>query len=148
MAEFVTKKLSKSETRTNWRDEDGCNKITTGENSTRITDIDNTAYLILILDRLISIDGNLEILTRKIPLRDNIVLQDNKGKSGLFKPISVIHHKGEVVGDTTCGHYEADVLDKVSNQWFRTSDDMHPRKLLKHNVTEQGYIFLYKKAKH
>ena len=80
-----------------------------------------------------------------MPLGEDVELQDRKGKSGLFTPIGVIHHKGEVIGNDTCGHYEADVLKKSSNQWFRTSDDMPPKKILRNDITEQGYIFLYKK---
>ena len=145
MSSFLGNKLGKAEAVFDWRDEDGCKKKTKGENSTRITDLSKTNYLIIIVERLVSYNGNLQILRRKVPLGEDVELQDRKGKSGLFTPFGVIHHKGEVIGNDTCGHYEADVLKKSSNQWFRTSDDMPPKKILRNDITEQGYIFLYKK---
>ena len=118
----------------------------TTENYTKITDVEKTNYLIFILDRLICIDGNLEIVTRKVPLGEDIRLKDTRGNSSRFTPICVIHHRGAVTGNDTSGHYEADVLDKSSNLWFRTSDDMPPQLVPKNDITEQGYIFLYKKS--
>ena len=129
MSSFLGNKLGKAEAVLDWRDEDGCNKITKGEKSTRISDLSKTNYLIIIVERLVSYNGNLKILRRKVPLGEDVELQDRKGKSGLFTPIGVIHHNGEVIGNDTRGHYEADVLEKSSNQWFRTSDDMPPKKI-------------------
>ena len=146
MSSFLGDKLGKAEAVLNWRDEDGCKKKTIGEKSTRISDFEKTNYLIIIVDRLVSYDGNLQILRRNVPLGEDVELQDRKGKSGLFTPIGIIHHKGEVIGNDTSGHYEADVLEKSSNQWFRTSDDMPPKKILRKNITEEGYIFLYKQV--
>ena len=108
--------------------------------------MNQTENLILILSRLVrSVDGNLEILKKRVPLGNNILLNDSQGNSGLFKPIAVIHHSGDVIENTTRGHYRADVLDKSSGHWFRTSDDEPPIRISKEAVTEQGYIFLYKK---
>ena len=90
--------------------------------------------------------GNLEIQKQRISLGNEVELQDTKGVLSLFKPIAVIHHRGEVIGNTTRGHYRADVLDSSSNQWFRTSDDEPPKNISQSGVTNQGYIFLYKKC--
>ena len=60
-------------------------------------------------------------------------------------PIAIIHHSGNVTGNTTEGHYQADVLDSHSQQWIRTSDDDLPVKIDMRSVTDQGYIYLYKK---
>ena len=145
MSEYVDKKLNKYKPVFDWRDEDGCQRKVMGKNSTRIKKMDQTNFLIIILDRLISIDGNLEILQRRMTLGNNVLLHDIDGNSGLFKPIAVIHHSGEVIGNTTRGHYQADVLDKSSGHWFRTSDDELPQKINQEGVTDQGYIFLYMK---
>ena len=56
-------------------------------------------------------------------------------------PIAIIHHSGQV----TWGHYQADVLDSKSNQWIRTSDDELPIKISESEITDQGYIYLFKK---
>ena len=100
----------------------------------------------IILNRLYEINGNLQINRRKVSLGSNILLQDVQGNSRAFKPIGVIHHSGEVIGNTTRGHYQADVLDKTTGEWIRTSDDEPPQQILREFVTSQGYIFLYKPA--
>ena len=60
-----------------------------------------------------------------------------------FKPVAVIHHMGQIIGDDTRGHYMADILDVRTNQWIRTSDDSDPQLLPE--PTDQGYIFLLKR---
>jgi uncharacterized UBP type Zn finger protein len=145
MSSFVEEKLNTFEQVTNWKDEDGCHKNTMGRNSTRIKDMRKTENIIFIISRLIKIDGNLEILDRKVPLGRDILLNDVQGESGIFTPIAVIHHSGEVMDNTTRGHYQADVLDKLSNKWIRTSDDEPPAEISTQDITENGYIFLYKK---
>ena len=132
--------------RENWRDEDGCNKITMGRNSTRIKDVNKTENLIFIVDQLIKVDGNLEIVGNKVPLGAEIFLKDAEEKAATFTPIAVIHHSGQVANNTTHGHYRADVLDKKSNQWIRTSDEDNPVKISREEITEADYIFLYKKV--
>ena len=107
--------------------------------------MNKTQNLIFVINRLINVDGNLEIIRRKVALGGNVFLTDVEGNSGMFSPIAVIHHSGEVVNNTTMGHYQADVLGRVSNQWFRTSDDEAPAKIQKNEVTKEGYIFVYKK---
>ena len=145
MSSFIEKKLNTFETVENWKDEDGCQQRTIGKNSLRIKDISKTQNLIFTISRLINIGGNLEIVGRKVPLGGDILLHDVKGKSGIFTPIGVIHHSGEVIDNTTRGHYQADVLDRETNQWVRTSDDEPPMTISKRELTEEGYIFLYKR---
>ena len=88
----------------------------------------------------------LEIVKRKIYLGGNICLTDVNGVNGTFKPITVIHHSGQVIGNTTIGHYQADVLDIETNQWIRTSDDELPTIITEHEITNQGYIYLLKRV--
>ena len=128
-----------------WRDEDGCKLSTIGMYRLRIKDMKSTKYLLVILSRLIRVDNNLEIVERKTPLGGNICLTDVSGNKGIFMPIAIIHHSGQVMGDVTWGHYQADVLDSKSSQWIRTSDDELPIKISEMELTDQGYIFLFKK---
>ena len=129
-----------------WKDEDGCNRYTRGKNSLRIEDISKLRNLIVVLHRLIKVDGHIEIVHKKVPLGGEILIEDLHEKSGLFKPIAIIHHDGGVIGNTTRGHYRADVLNKNSKQWFRTSDDESPKLITRHEITKEGYIFPYTKA--
>ena len=91
------------------------------------------------------LDGQLQIVDTKLPIGGNILLDDFSGRHGVFSPIDVIHHSGEVVQNTTRGHYQADVLHQSSNSWFRTSDDEPPAEITEADLTDRGYIFLYKK---
>ena len=145
MSALIEENICQSVQVDNWKDEDGCQKITVGENRTRIRDIKNTEFLIFILNRLIRIDDQLQIVDRKVPLGGDVSLEDTSGHIAVFSPIAVIHHSGVVVGDTTIGHYQADVLDNVSCNWIRTSDDQPPAEVAESDLTDQGYIFLYKK---
>jgi hypothetical protein len=64
----------------------------------------------------------------------------------MFSPIAIIHHSGNVRGDTTQGHYRADVKNREANCWYRTSDNDPPENLSEKGLTKMGYIFLYKKS--
>ena len=142
---YIESKLSNYDEVSRWRDEGGCKRLTVGKNSTRIKDMDEVENLLIVLNRLSYIDGNLVINNQKVPLGNDILLKDIEDKFAVFTPIGVIHHSGEVIGNTTRGHYRADVLQKSSCQWFRTSDDEEAQKITRNNVSDQGYIFLYKK---
>ena len=45
------------------------------------------------------------------------------------------------IGETTL----ADVKNKDTQKWFRTSDSDPPKDLTQSGLTKNGYIFLYKK---
>ena len=102
-------------------------------------------FIIIVLTRLIRVDGQFQIVKTKVPVGGNILLQDFSGRPGVFSPIAVTHHTGEVMQNTTRGHYQADVLHKSSNSWFRTSDDEPPVEITEADLTDRGYMFLYKK---
>ena len=144
MSFLVDKKMNNFKTVRDWRDEDGCNKITTGKNKTRLQDIDSAEFLIFVLSRLIEVDGQMQIINSKIPVGGSVLLQDENNRYAVFKPIAIIHHSGLVMGNTTRGHYQADVLDSITGKWVRTSDDELPVEISEMDVTDQGYIFLYK----
>ena len=88
--------------------------------------------------------GVLTINNKKIEVEPEVTIRGHDDKLVKFKPISVIHHIGHVIGNDTRGHYMADVLDVKSNRWFRTSDDEMPRPIT--GVTDNGYIFLLKRV--
>ena len=67
--------------------------------------------------------------------------------SAKFLPISIIHHRGNVVGMSTEGHYLADVRNIETNSWYRTSDNDPPVDITHSGLTKMGYIFLYKKSR-
>ena len=77
---------------------------------------------------------------------EEVNLMDMDGKVGKFEPMAIIHHSGNVIGQTTQGHYRADVKNKETLNWFRTSDNEPPESLTVNGLTKMGYIFLYKKS--
>ena len=77
---------------------------------------------------------------------EEVLLMDMDGKLGKFTPLAIIHHSGNIRGQTTQGHYRADVKNKETKNWFRTSDNEPPESLSVNGLTKMGYIFLYKKS--
>ena len=77
---------------------------------------------------------------------EHIYSRDRSSSPSKFSPIAIIHHSGTVSGQTTHGHYRADVENKETGEWYRTSDNEAPKKLLANGLTKRGYIFLYKKS--
>ena len=143
MSSYIEEKMNQFEIRENWRDEDGCGEITMGRNSFRIKDINKIKNIIFIIRRLIQFEGNLEIVKRKVALGGDIILKDVLGNSATFTPLAVIHHSGEVVNNSTQGHYQADVVDVESGQWIQTSDNEAPLRI--NEASDQGYVYMYKK---
>ena len=84
MSAHIEEQLSGSEHRAGWKDEEGCGQVTVGRHSTRLQDIKNTEFLIFMLHRLITIDGQLKIVDKKVPVGGNIHLQDISGMTGVF----------------------------------------------------------------
>ena len=149
MKHYVENKINGYEEYTGWRDEDGCGKVTVGKSSTRIASIEDTEYVVFVLKRLTVVQNNMEIIKTKISVdvNDRINLIDVNGRTAQFDPISIIHHIGHVIGNTTQGHYLADVKNKYTNSWFRTSDNAPPVDITHSGLTKMGYIFLYKKSR-
>ena len=76
---------------------------------------------------------------------EEVQISDLQNKRAKFKPIAVIFHIGDVQDKEAYGHFKADVKN-VDGNWYRTSDDMMPQKIKENDVSDQGYIFLYKKV--
>ena len=145
---YIEEKMNGFELRENWRDESGCNSVTTGRNKTKITDMSCTNYVVFIVERLIDIDNHLLIMDTKIRsnMQELIEIEDSQGNIGQFQLLSIIHHVGNVVGrDATRGHYYADVKNVTDGIWYRTSDSNEPIDLTNEGLTDNGYIFLFKK---
>ena len=129
-----------------WRDEDGCRMVTDGHNYTKITDVTNMKFLIVVIERLTIVDGMPQINKVKTPINEKLVIHDIDNNSAEFQPISVIHHSGYVTNNRdTRGHYMADIYDVGSSQWYQTSDDERPLPISKPSAN--GYIIIYRRLK-
>ena len=147
MKEYLEAQLNGFEQLEDWRDENGCGKFGIGRKRTRLRNIDETDYIIFMLDRLQGFDDQLHIVNTKVTVHpeEEVNLIDKDKKVGKFLPIAIIHHSGSIIEQTTRGHYRADVKNKETETWFRTSDNDQPKELNLNSLTKLGYIFLYKK---
>ena len=98
---------------------------------------------------MIQVDQQQHIIRTQIRVDENeeVNLIDANGISAKFLPISIIHHRGNVVGMSTEGHYLADVRNIETSSWYRTSDNDPPVDITHSGLTKMGYIFLYKKSR-
>ena len=145
LEQYVGMHLNESVDVTNWKHEDGCNRIGNGKNSIRLTNVEETQFITIVVNRLVrSNDGILSINNRKISVQSDVLIKDADDESHRFQPIAVIYHIGHVMSNDTRGHYMADVCDAKTGKWFRTSDDDLPREIS--SVSGNGYIFLLKKV--
>ena len=44
------------------------------------------------------------------------------------------------------GHYLCDIKDKMTNSWFRTSDDIQPIPIKTSEVSKLGYVVMFKRV--
>ena len=72
--------------------------------------------------------------------------RDSKGIENSFEVVAVIEYQGQVTASGhSDGHYICDVKDKNSKQWYRTNDDCSPKLMNVSEVTQNGYVFLYRR---
>ena len=145
---YIETKMNGFELKDNWRDESGCNIVTTGKNRRKITDMASVCYLVFVVKRLIKVDNQLLILDTKIKaeMHECIELEDSQGNTASFQLLCVVHHMGNVIGrDITLGHYCADVRNFIDGNWYRTSDTRYPVNLMEKGLSDNGYIFLLKR---
>ena len=149
MKQYIEQKMNDSEEIDGWRDEDGCGLVTKGKKSEKIANIEEVEFIIFRVQRLIQVDQQQHIIRTQIRVDQNeeVNLIDANGISAKFLPISIIHHRGNVVGKSTEGHYLADVKNIETNSWYRTSDNDPPVDITHIGLTKMGYIFLYKKSR-
>ena len=144
MNEFIEKKLNEPKIVTDWRDEDGCNIKGIGMHHNKIKSAEQTEFLIIIIQRLVNFGHGTQILRNKLALGGEATIFDSQNQRAVYKPVAVLFHIGDIDGREAFGHYKTDVLD-LHGSWFRTSDDDIPRKITERNVSDQGYIYLYRK---
>ena len=145
---YFEMKMNGFELRQNWRDENGCNKVTTGRYRSKIADIRDTKYLVFVVERLMKIDNQLLIRDTKIKAEVNecISIEDSKGRNAIFTLLCITHHTGRIIDSSdTHGHYCADVKNFNNSKWYRTSDSNQPLDVTNSGLTNNGYIFLFKK---
>jgi ubiquitin C-terminal hydrolase len=146
MSQFIEHKLNQPELVSDWRDEDGCNMKGTALLFNKLKNIEECEFLIIVIKRLVNFGRGAEILRNKLPLGGDTTVTDANNQSGTYRPLAVLFHIGDVDGHEAYGHYKADVLNLEGN-WHRTSDEDLPRKISEKSVSNQGYIFLYKRLK-
>ena len=73
--------------------------------------------------------------------------RDSVGVEAWYQPISVIEFKGTLSpnGDSH-GHYLCDIKDKITNSWYRTSDEIKPIPIAETDVSKFGYVVLFKRV--
>ena len=146
MSNYLTEKLEHPEIRTEWRDEEGCGKRGGALHYFKVVNLDECEFFIIVLSRLVDYGNGPIILRNRVILGEEVQITDLQNKRVKFQPIAVIFHIGDVQGKEAYGHFKADVRN-VDGNWYRTSDDMMPQKIKEKEVSDQGYIFLYKKMK-
>ena len=73
--------------------------------------------------------------------------RDARGFDTWYQAISVIEFKGTLspTGNSN-GHYYCDIKEKITNSWFRTSDETQPIPITTSEVSKSGYVVLFKRV--
>ena len=142
--DFIANKLNQPELVSDWRDEDGCNLRTLGNNYNKVSNVNESEFFIIVIQRLVNYGRGSQILRNKLPLGGDVQITDMQNQTAMYRPLAVIFHIGDVHGSDVSGHYKADVQN-IDGNWFRTSDNEIPRRISQRNVSDQGYIFLFKR---
>ena len=74
------------------------------------------------------------------------LFRDVRGNQVQYEAVSIIEYVGSLsrTGQSH-GHYICDVKEKKSKIWFRTNDDQYPIQLPLSEVSQNGYVVLYKR---
>ena len=77
----------------------------------------------------------------------NKYFRDSEGFQDWYEAISVIEYNGRLspTGESE-GHYTCDIKENISNIWFKTNDSRDPIQIRVSDVSEHGYVVLYKRA--
>ena len=145
MSTFMNERMEKPEIIPEWRDEEGCGPQSEALNYSKINNIDETEFIIVVLRRLVDFGNGPMILRNNVLVDHEVWLSDIQNRSSKFRPLSVIFHIGDVQGKDTFGHYKADVRNLDGN-WYRTSDETMPQMIKEAEISDQGYIYLYQKV--
>ena len=68
--------------------------------------------------------------------------RDLNDEDFFYEPIAIIEHHGNT---SESGHYTCDVKDVKTRNWYRTNDDTWPKMISANEVSQQGYVVLFKK---
>ena len=75
------------------------------------------------------------------------MFRDVEGNQDWYEAISVIEYSGRLspTGESE-GHYLCDIKENISNIWFKTNDDSDPVPIRTSDVSQYGYVVLYKRV--
>ena len=73
--------------------------------------------------------------------------RDSDGFQDWYEAISVIEYNGRLspTGESE-GHYTCDIKENISKMWFKTNDSVDPIKISVSDVSQLGYVVLFKRA--
>ena len=76
-----------------------------------------------------------------------LLFSDSGGSEAWYEAIAVIEYRGSmnITGESQ-GHYLCDIKDKVTKVWFRTNDNTLPIPISISDVSQYGYIVLFKRV--
>ena len=75
-----------------------------------------------------------------------IFYRDSTDKVSKFEAVSVIEFQGSVSSSgRSQGHYICDIKERSTQQWYRTNDNNHPVPIEVEDVSQMGYVILYRK---
>ena len=146
LSSLIQKTVHEPSQVTDWKHEGGCEQRTSGLNYRKIDNLTNLKFLLVIVERLTQHnDGGLQIIDTQIEVDGEFAVSDSQDRQVFFKPIAVIHHTGRVnkSSTNTSGHYQTDILDADTDQWFQTSDEDLPLPVA--TPSDQGYIIILKR---
>ena len=132
---------------TQWRHEEGCGQITTGWNYRKIENLTILKFLLVIVERVTELEnGRLQIIDTQIEVDGEFPVRDSQDREIFLRPVAIIHHTGRVNkgSRSTSGHYQTDILDADTDQWYQTSDEDLPLPVA--TPSDQGYIIVLKRV--
>ena len=148
MQDCISMHFQNFETLKDWKDEDGCQKKG-GRRRVKLYDLDQTEYLVVVLNRLERLpNGDPDIISSKISVNreSKIKLMDINGNSKSFTPLAIVIIEGTLEDNQfKYGHYLAEVKNMETGYWFRTSDASKPKCLAGKELSDLGYLYLFKK---
>ena len=77
----------------------------------------------------------------------NKYFRDSEGFQDWYEAISVIEYNGRLSpnGESE-GHYTCDIKENISKMWFKTNDSVDPIKISVSDVSQLGYVVLFKRV--
>ena len=83
----------------------------------------------------------------KFKIYIKFLLRDAFGLEAWYEAVSVIEFQGSINNrGGSHGHYLCDIKDKITKKWFRTNDNSDPIQIRTCDVSQYGYIVLFKRV--